>query len=80
MRGERALMVRGLKRERGREGVCVCVRVGGVGIRSLKLRNDVAGPWSTGLEPSPHSLRNTQALRYILLSPFSPDRTGWAPE
>ena len=58
------------KREGEREGVCVC-KGGGVGIRSLKLRNDVAGPWSAGLEPSPHSLRNTQALRYILLSPFS---------
>lgn len=56
------MMVRGLKRETGREGGCVCVcKVGG--IRSLRLRNDVAGPWSVDLKPSPHSLGNTQALR-----------------
>lgn len=32
--------------------VYVCKRVD---IQSLRLRNDVAGPLSAGLEPSPHS-------------------------
>ena len=54
--------------------VCVCVcKVGG--IKSLRLRNDVAGPWSVDLKPSPHSLGNTQALIDTSV-PFLP-RSDW---
>ena len=79
-------MVRGLKRETeregGREGGCVCVcmcvcvcvcKVGG--IKSLRLRNDVAGPWSVDLKPSPYSLGNTQAMIDTSV-PFLP-RSDW---